>query len=201
MPELQAWLAAVLCAAAIKLADAAADGEAGVLAAASGAWVLVLVGLAAGLHPRWTLLLCTAAWCLGMAQAGPGPAAGWRRWRRAILAALVALGPATLAGAAETAWALGTLAAVQAWDHWVDRDRQPVPEGADRRGPAVDRALALAWVLVALWAVWWRPLSSALVFLAAAPGEALGRWLGPRSGLGEPPAQAGTPCPDMDWAG
>lgn len=194
MGELAAgWLAVALVGAAIKVTDAAADGEPGVRPAAAASWALLLAALAAAVRPSPAASLAVGAWVVGMLQ--PWPPAGrgllWR-WAEATLVAAVA---AAALGIEEIAASGAALGAVQLLDHWVDGD---LPPAAARGGVAWRAALFL--LLAA--GLWLDPLRLALVLSATPAAEQAGGWLARRSGLLERAGAGAGDSPDvLRWAG
>ena len=187
------WLAVVLVGVAIKVTDAAVDGEPGVRLAAAASWALLLVALAAAVRPALAASLGACAWVVGMLQPWPptSPARlGW--WAEA---AMVAAAAAVALGVTEVAASGVAVTAVQLLDHWLDGD---LPPATERRGLAWRAALLL---LVGA-GLWLNPLRLALVLSATPAAERAGGWLARRSTLLESAgAAAGASTPGLRWTG
>ena len=170
------WLAAFLVGCAVKVADAAADGEPAALPAAAAPWCLVLMALAAGLRPKLAASLGASAWVVGMgwSRAATGP----RRWAWRLEAALVAAAAAAAVGPWELLASAVAVGSVQVLDDWIDGDLPPPtrPSGWAAR---------LAGVALVGTALWVHPLRLGLVLAATPVAEAAGRWLAARPALSQ----------------
>lgn len=162
-----ALLAVLLAGAAIKLVDAAVDGEPGWDAPSCAAYAAALLAVAAALHLPWAVSLMAAAWALGML--GPFGARG--RLEGAAVAAVTG----ALLGWGQLAASLLALMAVQLADHALDREGWSASLGP--RGQAAATLMAVGVLLAASGL---EPLQAALVVSLTPAAEALAALVGRR---------------------
>lgn len=153
--------------AAIKLVDAAVDGEPGWDAPSCAAYATALLAVAAALHLPWAVSLMVAAWALGML--GPFGARG--RLEGVAVAAVTG----TLLGWGPLAASALALLAVQLADRAVDREGWPASMGP--RGQAAAGLMAAGALLAAAGL---EPLQAALVMGLTPAAEALAALAGHR---------------------
>lgn len=151
--------------AAIKLVDAAVDGEPGWDSAACASYAAVLVGLGAAACPAWAISLVGGAWAVGMAS---------RHRPRDLLESVAVLAAVALGvGWRESLGSLLAVAAVQVADRWVDREGWAASRGAAGRA-----ALALVAAGLLLTAAALDPLKAGAVFGLTPAAEAGAALLG-----------------------